>query len=46
MALVPGVALRWPTKKIAAVGALAAGAVYLALSGGNVATERVFSWSR
>jgi len=42
MALVPGVALRWPTKKIAAIGALAAGAVYLALSGGNVATERAF----
>jgi competence protein ComEC len=34
--------LRWPTRKIAAVGALAAGAVYLALSGGNVATERAF----
>ncbi len=29
-------------KKVAAVGALAAGAAYLALSGGNVATERAF----
>lgn len=34
--------LRWPTRKIAALGALAAGVVYLALSGGNVATERAF----
>jgi competence protein ComEC len=42
MALLPGVALRWPVKKIAAVGALLAGAAYLALSGGNVATERAF----
>ena len=31
-----------PTRKIAAIGGLAAGAVYLALSGGNVATERAF----
>ncbi|MCV6595340.1 MAG: ComEC family competence protein [Silicimonas sp.] len=35
-------ALRWPTRKIAALGALIAGAAYLALSGGNVATERAF----
>nr|WP_226782635.1 ComEC/Rec2 family competence protein [Oceaniglobus trochenteri] len=42
MVLVPGVALGWPVKKIAAVGALLAGAVYLALSGGNVATQRAF----
>ncbi|MEO0990709.1 MAG: ComEC/Rec2 family competence protein [Pseudomonadota bacterium] len=42
LALIPYVALRWPTKKIAAVIALAAGAFYLALSGGNVATERAF----
>ena len=33
---------RLPAKKIAAAGALAAGAGYLALSGGNVATERAF----
>lgn len=42
LALLPGVALWWPTKKIAAVAALGAGAFYLALSGGNVATERAF----
>lgn len=41
-ALVPWVALHLPVKKGAALGALAAGAVYLALSGGNVATERAF----
>lgn len=40
--ILPGVALRWPTKKIAAFGALIAAAVYLALSGGNVATQRAF----
>ena len=42
MALVPRLALRWPVKKIAAVAALLAGAFYLALSGGNVATQRAF----
>lgn len=42
LALIPGVALSWPTKKVAAAGALAAGAFYLALSGGNVATQRAF----
>jgi competence protein ComEC len=42
LALVPGVALRWPTKKIAAVCALAVGAFYLALSGGSVSTERAY----
>ncbi|MGI1661282.1 ComEC/Rec2 family competence protein [Palleronia sp. KMU-117] len=42
LALVPGIALHRSTKKIAAVAALAAGAFYLALSGGNVATERAF----
>jgi competence protein ComEC len=34
--------LRLPTKKIAAVVAMVAGAVYLAISGGSVATERAF----
>lgn len=34
--------LALPSKKIAAVVALVAGAAYLALSGGNVATERAF----
>lgn len=42
LALVPMINLRWPTKKIAAGGALLVAAGYLALSGGNVATERAF----
>ena len=42
LALRPAIALRVDGKKVAAVVALAAGAVYLALSGGNVATERAF----
>ncbi|MEX0312045.1 MAG: ComEC/Rec2 family competence protein [Tateyamaria sp.] len=41
-ALVPYVALHWPARKLAAVGALFAAAIYLGLSGGNVATERAF----
>lgn len=42
LALIPGVALWWPTKKIAAVCALIVGAFYLALSGGSVSTERAY----
>lgn len=42
IALFPAAALRLPVKKIAAVGALITAAGYLALSGGNVATERAF----
>ncbi|MGI3186899.1 ComEC/Rec2 family competence protein [Nioella aestuarii] len=42
LSLIPPLALRVPTKKIAAVGALASGAFYLAVAGGNVATERAF----
>ena len=42
LSLVPALALRWPIKKLAAVGALAAASAYLALSGGSVATERAF----
>jgi competence protein ComEC len=42
LSLVPWVALRWPTRNIAAAGALLAASGYLALSGGNVATERAF----
>ena len=42
LALVPHAALHWPTRKIAAIAALLAGAAYLALSGGAVATERAF----
>lgn len=41
-ACVPYVALRYPVRSVAAGGALIAAAVYLALSGGNVATERAF----
>lgn len=42
LAAIPYTALNWPTKGIAAGGALIAAAGYLALSGGNVATERAF----
>lgn len=42
LALIPVIALRHPIRKWAAVVALGAGAFYLALSGGNVATERAF----
>ncbi|MBY6200511.1 ComEC family competence protein [Maritalea mobilis] len=42
LALIPALALRYPIRKWAAVAALASGAFYLALSGGNVATERAF----
>ncbi len=42
LALAPGVALRFPTKKIAVGAALAAGTAYLAISGGAVATQRAF----
>lgn len=42
LVLPPGLALNRPVKAWAAVGALIAGAVYLALSGGNVATQRAF----
>ena len=41
-AAVPRIGLRVPAKKYAAIGALLAGAGYLGLSGGNVATERAF----
>jgi competence protein ComEC len=39
----PWSARHWPAKKIAACSAILAGVFYLALSGGNVATERAFS---
>ena len=42
LAAVPAAGLRLPGKKIAAALAIAAAAVYLALSGGNVATQRAF----
>jgi len=42
LTVIPGIGLRWPVKKIAALCALGAGAAYLALSGSNVATQRAF----
>jgi competence protein ComEC len=42
LALIPYVALHWPTKKIGAVLALIAGFAYLQISGAAVATERAF----
>ena len=42
LALWPHAALNWPLHRIGASVALVAGAFYLALSGGNVATERAF----
>jgi competence protein ComEC len=42
MAAVPPLGLRLPARKIAALGALLAAAMYLVISGGNVATERAF----
>ncbi|WP_371169904.1 ComEC/Rec2 family competence protein [Aliiroseovarius sp. 2305UL8-7] len=42
LSLWPALVLRFPIKKIAAVTAIFAGAFYLALSGGNIATERAF----
>ncbi|MEE9389388.1 MAG: ComEC/Rec2 family competence protein [Paracoccaceae bacterium] len=42
LSTVAPLALRWPVKKLAAIGALLVGAAYLALSGGNVATERAY----
>lgn len=42
LALVPPLVLRVRSKKVAAVVALMASAGYLALSGGNVATQRAF----
>ncbi len=41
-AAIPVLGLRLPAKKLSAVMALAVAAGYLALSGGNVATERAF----
>lgn len=42
LAVLPGLALNWPIRSIAAGGALVAASGYLALSGGSVATERAF----
>ncbi len=42
LALVPGAALHWPTRKIAAAGALAVAAGYLLLTGATIPTQRAF----
>ncbi|HET9068158.1 MAG TPA: ComEC/Rec2 family competence protein [Amaricoccus sp.] len=42
LALVPGLALFWPLKKVAAVVALAAGAAYLVISGSEVPAQRSY----
>ncbi len=42
LAMIPGLALRYPIKKWAAGAALLAGLVYLFLSGASVATQRAF----
>ena len=42
LALIPPLALRVPTKKVAAGVAMAAATIYLTLSGGSVATERAW----
>nr|WP_135505257.1 ComEC/Rec2 family competence protein [Roseovarius aestuariivivens] len=41
-AAIPFLALRLPAKKLSAIGSLVVASFYLALSGGNVATERAF----
>jgi competence protein ComEC len=43
LALWPGVALRWPVKRIAAAGAFVAGAAYLLLSGAGTPTQRAYA---
>lgn len=42
LALIPGVAERWPVKKVAAAAALAGATFYLFLSGAAVATQRSY----
>ncbi|MGI9492154.1 MAG: ComEC/Rec2 family competence protein, partial [Geminicoccaceae bacterium] len=42
LALIPPIALRWPTKKIAALAALIIALVYLLLTGATVPTQRAF----
>ncbi|HRO09987.1 ComEC/Rec2 family competence protein [Amaricoccus sp.] len=42
LALVPRLALAWPLKKIAAVAAMVAGAVYLVISGSEVPAQRSY----
>ena len=42
LALIPAIALRYPIKKLAALTGLASAILYLAVSGGSVATVRAF----
>ncbi len=42
LALIPPIALRWPTKKIAAIAALIIALIYLLLTGATVPTQRAF----
>ncbi|WP_428525852.1 ComEC/Rec2 family competence protein [Roseibium sp.] len=42
LALIPGLALRWPIHKVSAMLALVAAVFYLLLSGASVATQRSF----
>jgi len=42
LALWPYAALHWPIRKIAAIAGLITGAIYLAMSGANIATQRAF----
>ncbi len=42
LALIPPLALRWPTKKIAALAALLIALIYLLLTGATVPTQRAF----
>ncbi len=42
LALIPRAALYWPIRQIAAICGLIGAALYLAMSGGNVASERAF----
>ncbi|MEL6112282.1 MAG: ComEC/Rec2 family competence protein, partial [Pseudomonadota bacterium] len=42
LACIPRLALHWPTKKLAAIGALVSGFSYLVISGGAVSARRAF----
>lgn len=42
LAIVSGLALRWPLKKIGAIAALLAAAIYMLLAGATVPTQRAF----
>ncbi|MGI9511208.1 MAG: ComEC/Rec2 family competence protein, partial [Geminicoccaceae bacterium] len=42
MALIPPLALRWPTKKLAAGVALVTAFIYLLMTGGTIPTQRAF----